>query len=188
MSGGNGPPDPATRAALIAFIAFITCERLFELWLSARNARRLAARGAVEHGRGHFPLFVALHALFPLALVAEVLFLGTRPGTAWPAWLALLVAAEALRLAAIRALGGFWNVRIWVLPGAGPVRRGAYRFLRHPNYLAGTLAVLAGRRRGCPAGPAHRGSAALLSGRVPAPRRLAALVPPPGCAPRVPRR
>jgi len=143
VSGGNGPPDPATRAALIAFIAFVTCERLFELWLSARNARRLAARGAVEHGRGHFPLFVALHVLFPLALVAEVLFLGTRPGTAWPAWLALLVAAEALRLAAIRALGGFWNVRIWVLPGAEPVRRGPYRFLRHPNYLAVTLELLA---------------------------------------------
>ena len=34
-------------------------------------------------------------------------------------------------------------MRIWVLPGATPVRRGPYRWLRHPNYLAVVLELAA---------------------------------------------
>jgi methyltransferase len=44
-----------------------------------------------------------------------------------------------LRYWCILTLGVFWNTRILVLPGAAAVRRGPYRFLRHPNYLVVTL-------------------------------------------------
>ena len=139
MSPAAGPP----LIALGAVLAVIALERAFELLLSARNQRRLVAAGAVEHGRAHFPVFVALHALWPVALVAEVVAAGARPGPWWPAWLGVALAAQGLRAAAIAALGGRWTVRVLALPGAPLVRRGPYRLLRHPNYLAVTLELAA---------------------------------------------
>lgn len=132
-----------TTAALVLFLAVLAAQRAGELVLSARNARRLLARGAREHAAGHFPLLVLVHVLFPILLVIDVLGLGARPGPAWPAWLALWFGAQALRCAAVRALGGRWTVRIFVLPGAPLVRDGPYRFLRHPNYVAVVLELVA---------------------------------------------
>jgi methyltransferase len=127
---------------LAGFLVLVVLQRVAELLLSARNARRLRARGGREHGRGHFPLLVLVHTAFPLALAAEVLLGGVRPGPLGPLWAALWVAAQALRYAAIRALGERWNVRIWVVPGAPLVRRGPYRWMPHPNYLAVVIELL----------------------------------------------
>ena len=128
---------------LVAFLAYHAAQRLSELALSARNARRLLERGAREHGRGHFPAMVAMHALFPVAIVAEVLALGARPDRLAPLWIVLFVAAQGLRIASMRALGGSWTARVIVLDGAPLVRHGPYRFLRHPNYLAVGIELLA---------------------------------------------
>lgn len=142
MSGAPSP-DPVSIRALALVLALILGQRIPELLLSARNDRRLKARGAREYGRGHFPWLVLLHVLFPVGLVAEVLGLGTRPGPLWPLWLGVWLAAQALRLSAIRALGEYWSVRVWVVPGAPLVRRGPYRRLRHPSYIAVTAELLA---------------------------------------------
>ena len=130
--------------ALASFVTLLAAERITELALSARHVRTLRARGAVESGRGHFPLLVALHVLFFPALAAEVLWLGARPRPAWPLWLALFAAAQALRFASLRALGQHWTVRILVVPGEPLVRHGVYRILRHPNYVAVALELLTG--------------------------------------------
>jgi len=129
--------------ALATFLAVLAAQRLSELRLSAVHARRLVARGAREYGARHFPLIVLVHVLFPLCLVAEVMLLGARPGRFWPLWLGLWLAAQALRYASIRSLGERWTVRILVLPDEPLVRRGPYRFMRHPNYLAVVLELLA---------------------------------------------
>jgi methyltransferase len=134
----------ALRIALAVFLAVIVAQRLGELWRSARNRRRLEARGAQEHGAGHFPLLVLVHVLYPLLLAAEVLWLGTRPSPTWPLWLGLWLGAQGLRYAAIHALGDHWNVRILVVPGARLVERGPYRWLRHPNYVAVVVELLSG--------------------------------------------
>lgn len=122
--------------AMGAYLALLALQRGAELALSKHHARRLVSRGAREFGRRHFVMFVALHALYPLLLLAEVSLLGARPPAAWPAWLMIWLAAQGLRVWAIASLGTFWNVRVWVVPGAAPVARGAYRFMRHPNYVA----------------------------------------------------
>jgi len=51
---------------------------------------------------------------------------------------------QGLRLWVVATLGIYWTTRIISLPGAPLVRRGPYRLLRHPNYLAvvGEIAVL----------------------------------------------
>jgi methyltransferase len=131
-----GAADSAPRFGLALFLAVLAAQRVGELVHSAHNVRGLRLRGAREYAAGHFPLLVVVHVLFPLCIVAEVVFFGTRPGPLWPAALALYVAAQALRYSAVRALGGRWSVGIWVLPGEPLVRRGPYRFLRHPNYVA----------------------------------------------------
>ena len=134
---------PPTALLLGVYLIVLAIQRIAELAISKRHARALAARGAQEFGRRHFAMFVALHALYPLLLVTEVAVFGARPPAAWPAWLVLWLGAQALRVWAIASLGTFWNVRVWVLPGAAPVARGAYRFLRHPNYVAVVLEFIA---------------------------------------------
>ena len=125
----------ATGTALVAYLAVLALQRTGELVLSRRNLARLRDRGGRESGARHFPLFVLLHAGYPVLLALEVRA-GASPGPEWPLWLAVWLGAQALRIAAMRALGERWNVRIVVLPGAPPVVRGVYRWLRHPNYVA----------------------------------------------------
>jgi methyltransferase len=131
-------PAPVPWGALGAYLAIVALQRVGELALSARNRSRLAARGAREVSATHFSLFVLLHAGYPVALVAEIMA-GAQPPAYWPWALAVWLVAQALRIAAIAALGERWNVRIVVLPGEPPVSRGIYRWLRHPNYVAVAL-------------------------------------------------
>src|SRR5207245_1954463 len=85
----------------------------------------------------------AVHALFLPACAAEVLLLHRPfPGALGWACAATAVCAQILRWWAIRSLGWRWNVRVIVVPGEPPVRKGPYRFLRHPNYLAVAVEML----------------------------------------------
>jgi methyltransferase len=123
----------------IIILALVTLQRVGELWLSNHNTRRLLAQGAVEHGRAHYPLIVAVHAawlvvLWWLAPVRPVLAL----------WLAFYVLLQIARIWVLATLGQRWTTRIIVLPGAPLVKAGPYRFVSHPNYVvvAAEIAVL----------------------------------------------
>lgn len=129
---------PATLDLYLALIALVALERLVELALSTRNARRALAAGGVEaESRGAYAAMVGTHAAFLLAAPLEVALWAPPfvPAVGWP-MLALVVAAMALRYWAIAALGARWNTRVIVLPGAPAVTGGPYRFVRHPNYVA----------------------------------------------------
>src|SRR5213083_2095048 len=41
------------------------------------------------------------------------------------------------------SLGRRWNTRIIVIPGLKPVARGPYRYIRHPNYVAIAVELIA---------------------------------------------
>lgn len=121
----------------IAILALVTAQRLFELWLSSRNTRRLLARGAREHGRGHYPAMIALHASW---LGALWWFAPGRPVSV--PLLALYLLVQLARAWAVGSLGERWTTRIIVLPAAPLVKRGPYRFVRHPNYAIVTLELV----------------------------------------------
>ena len=124
-------------ALYLAFLGLLYAERLVELLVSRRNARLALAAGGVETGKGHFPVMVVVHALFPLACAIEVLALHRGfPGVVGYAALAVALGAQALRWWVVATLGWRWNTRIIVVPGAQPVTAGPYRYLRHPNYVA----------------------------------------------------
>lgn len=117
-----GPPQVA--ALLLALL------RLAELGLSARNLKHLKAQGGREHGAGHYPLMVALHAVW---LVWIFLLPAERTPNPW--LLSLFALLLAGRFWVIASLGRYWTTRVVALPGVPLIRRGPYRWLRHPNYL-----------------------------------------------------
>jgi methyltransferase len=133
-----------TRRFYVALVALVAVERVVELVLSRRNAGRLLARGAVEVGRGHYPWMVLAHTLFLFACPLEVLAL-RRP---WIPVLGvsmtlLLAATMALRYWVVFTLGERWCTRVVYLPGEPRIRTGPYRLMRHPNYLAVVLELIA---------------------------------------------
>ena len=115
----------------------VAAQRLWELWLADRNTRRLLADGAVEVGAAHYPLFVLLHASW-LAAIAIVTPWTSVPN---PWWLGLYLLLQFGRLWVITTLGRFWTTRIITLPAAPLVRRGPYRFVRHPNYVVASMEI-----------------------------------------------
>jgi methyltransferase len=124
----------------LVFLSLFAAERAAELLLSRRNARLALAQGAVETGAVHFRWMALLHAAWFAACAIEAA--RRSPPIALAALAAAVaIAAQALRWWAIASLGARWNVRVIALPGAAPVRRGPYRFVRHPNYLAVILEI-----------------------------------------------
>jgi methyltransferase len=118
-------------------ILAVAVERLVELVVSKRNAKWAFANGGREFGRDHYPVMVATHTALLLGCVLEVWLLD-RPFLPWLGWsmLAVAVAAQILRWWCIATLGKRWNTLVIVLPDVPLVRRGPYRWLHHPNYVA----------------------------------------------------
>ena len=123
--------------AYLALLAGLATERLYELWLSKRHARRMLSRGAIEVGRGHYYAMIGFHTCFILACGAE----GTFSKSYFPHWLSILgltgaAMAQALRYWSVTTLGENWNTRVIVVPNQPPITSGPYRYIRHPNYTA----------------------------------------------------
>lgn len=137
-------PDVDSRWLYGVLLLTVVLERLLEQWIAGRNARRLRERGGYEVGGEHYPWMVAMHAAFLVACPLEV-WLAERP---WRpllggAMVALLIATMGLRYWVIATLGDRWTTRVFVVPGEERIHGGPYRWLRHPNYLAVRLEVLA---------------------------------------------
>lgn len=116
-------------------VGLVLLQRLVELGLARRNTRALLAAGGVEHGEGHYPAMVAMHGAWLASLALAV-----GPATPVDPWLfGAFLAIQPLRVWTMASLGRFWTTRIIVVPGAPPVRRGPYRWLRHPNYVVVAL-------------------------------------------------
>jgi len=123
-----------------AIIAAVAVQRLAELAWARHNTTRLLAQGAVETGARHYPLIVLLH----VSWLGAITLLLPRPAAIFAVPLALFVLLQFARLWVLASLGPFFTTRIVTLPGAPLVRKGPYRFVRHPNYLvvAGEIATL----------------------------------------------
>jgi methyltransferase len=120
-------------------LAFLTAQRLAELWWARRNEARLLAAGGVEYGRSHFPLMILLHSAWLAGM-----WLLAYGRSVDPTFLALFIVLQIGRLWVLLTLGRRWTIRVIVMPGEQPVARGPYRLLRHPNYavVSGEVAVV----------------------------------------------
>jgi len=118
----------------------VALQRLGEMAYARRNMKRLLAQGAREIGAGHYPLIVLLHAVWLLLMFVLV----PADADISVPLLAAFVILQGLRVWIVLTLGPYWTTRIVTLPAAPLVRRGPYRYLRHPNYVVviGEIALL----------------------------------------------
>lgn len=121
-----------------ALLLLATAQRLAELFLARRNTIQLLGEGAYEVGRGHYPVLVFIHVAWLVALWT-LLLMGMAGFVTWAA--IAYLAVQGLRLWTLMSLGRYWTTRIIVAPDAPLVRKGPYRFLRHPNYLVVALEI-----------------------------------------------
>jgi len=139
---------PASTIAYLSLLAAVGAGRLIEMRLSRRHQRALAERGARRATEPGFVFMVALHTGVLVAAALEVVLL-RRPFTfvlGLPALVAFLL-ANVLRWWVIATMGPHWNVQV-VDSISGPlelgiVTGGPYRWVRHPNYVAVFVELLA---------------------------------------------
>ena len=116
----------------VLFISFIILLRIGELILSKRNERWLVKNGAIEFGKKHYPYIVSLHILFFISLIFEY----SRQQTS--SYNILLIIVYILLVAfktwVILSLGKFWNTKIFHIQNISLIKKGPYKYFKHPNY------------------------------------------------------
>ena len=121
---------------IVLAFAVIFVPMIAETIVSARHDRALRARGAVEPQGDVYRLMQLAYPGAFLVLLAE----GALRGVGWDAvtvtGAAIFAGAKALKYWAIASLGERWTFRVLVPPGSTPTRRGPYRWVDHPNYVA----------------------------------------------------
>jgi methyltransferase len=130
------------QALLLGLFVAIAIQRITELRLAKRNLQWALEQGGRLIEEPHYWMFFVLHTGWLLAWPLEAWFRGPDLAPGWPVWLTIFVLAESLRYWAIASLGPRWNTKIVVLDGAPLIRRGPYRWIPHPNYLAVALELL----------------------------------------------
>ena len=119
--------------AFTCFISFIILLRIGELILSRRNEIWLLQNGAIEYGQKHYPYIVALHILFIISLIEEYSIKQTASFSL--IFLVLYFLCLAFKVWVIRSLGKFWNTKIYHISGLPSIKKGLYKYIKHPNYL-----------------------------------------------------
>jgi methyltransferase len=124
-------------SAFFVLVGLVAAMRLVELGISQRHRRELVRLGARPVTETGFGVMVALHAGILAGSILEVLLARRSVPLALAAGASIgVVAANVLRIWAIRTLGRHWNVRVVDSTALGVVGSGPYRFIRHPNYVA----------------------------------------------------
>jgi methyltransferase len=120
-------------------LAYITVQRIAELWWAKQNEARLVAAGGVEFGGSHLPLMQLLHAAWLLGMWGLA-----YDHPVQPLLLTLFVLLQIGRFWVLSTLGWRWTIRVIAVPGETLVAGGPYRFFRHPNYaiVIGEIAVV----------------------------------------------
>lgn len=130
--------------AYLTVVFAVALERIVELFVSNRNAQSAFDQGGKEYGQGHFGFMKVMHTLFLIACPAEVLLLDRNPEPwLWVPMFLVVLGTMSLRYWAIGTLGSRWNTRVIVVPGLQAVSEGPYKYMRHPNYVAVVLELIA---------------------------------------------
>ncbi|HLS23965.1 MAG TPA: isoprenylcysteine carboxylmethyltransferase family protein [Pseudogracilibacillus sp.] len=119
-------------------ILFIIVQRLVELYIARKNEQWMKARGGIEVGRDHYKWFLILQLLFFVSLLVEFhvkLIEQTGELPVYATFLFLFVLAQFGRFWCILSLGRFWNTKIIVLPKITIIKKGPYKYVKHPNYI-----------------------------------------------------
>ncbi|MGE6629666.1 isoprenylcysteine carboxyl methyltransferase family protein [Bacillus sp. NPDC077027] len=123
-------------------IGFFVCQRLVELIVAKRNEKKVRAMGAIEFGSDHYPYMVAMHVSFFGVFITETLLFHKQPSRFFVLWLFILIVTQVVRYWALFSLGTYWNTKILVVPNAKMIKKGPYRWIKHPNYMVVAIEFL----------------------------------------------
>ena len=115
------------------FIALVILLRTGELLLSKKNEKWLLQNGAIEYGSKHYPLMVTLHVCFIISLIFEYATQQTASYSLF--FIVFYFLLIAFKTWIILSLGKYWNTKIYRIRGFPLIKKGPYKYLRHPNYL-----------------------------------------------------
>jgi methyltransferase len=116
----------------IFFISFVILLRIGELLLSKKNEKWLLQNDAIEYGKNQYPFIVALHVLFFISLILECVAQGQCKADLF--FLLFYFVLIGFKTWVILSLGKFWNTKIYRIPDAALIRKGPYKYVKHPNY------------------------------------------------------
>ncbi len=128
----------------LALLLAVAAMRIFELRISKRHQQEMAARGAAKVNDPNFRWMALFHTLVLIGAAAEVVFLRRPflPSLAIP-MLVLFITANIVRWWVIRTLGEHWNVQVMDSTRLGVITSGPFRYVRHPNYAAVFVEMIA---------------------------------------------
>jgi methyltransferase len=130
--------------AFLALLIAVAILRLLELRISRRHQQQLVSRGAAKVNEPKFRWMVALHTAVLIGAAVEVVTLKRPFIPALAAVMfALFLAANGVRWWVISTLGQHWNVQVMDSTRLGVISSGPFRFVRHPNYAAVFMEMLA---------------------------------------------
>lgn len=117
-------------------IFFIIGQRLVELVIAKNNEKWMKARGGIEAGSEHYKWFVYLHILFFISIMLEIFSKPDHVTIGFNyVYFTLFFAAQLTRIWCIYSLGRFWNTKIIILPRVALIKKGPYKYVKHPNYI-----------------------------------------------------
>lgn len=135
--------DMSVRAYILLLI-LVGLVRLAEIRVSQRNQRRLTAKGIAKVPEPHFCWMVLFHGGILVSAGLEVMAFHRPliPVLAWSMAL-IFVLANGLRWWVIHIMAEHWNIQVMNSAEIGVVIDGPFRWIRHPNYVAVFVEMIA---------------------------------------------
>jgi methyltransferase len=121
---------------------FIIIQRVIELGIAKNNEKKLKMRGALEYGQEHYKFFIILHSMFFISILIENYFIRYIEIRFFTFLLIVFIVLQLARVWVISTLGERWNTKIIILPNEKLVKRGLYKYIKHPNYIIVTIELL----------------------------------------------
>jgi methyltransferase len=135
---------PLSALLFLQLLLVVAALRIVELRISKRHQKDMKAQGAAKAKDPIFPVMAMFHTLVLIGAAVEVVFLHRPflPALAIP-MIALFVLANMVRWWVIRTLGQHWNVEVMDSTRLGVITTGPFRYVRHPNYAAVFVEMIA---------------------------------------------
>lgn len=127
----------------LALLTITLGPMLLEARLAARNDRALRATGAVEPGGDVYGVMQFAYPACFLAMAGEAWLRGAGFDRLFAAGAAVFAASKFLKYWAIATLGPRWSFRVLVPVDSTRITSGPYRLMRHPNYVAVAMELVA---------------------------------------------
>jgi methyltransferase len=125
-------------------VGFTIIQRIAELFWAKRNENLLVKKGAKIINETNYLFMVVLHSSWLVSLAYFAFFEKLQfSNTLFLIGLIVFIIGQGLRISAIYTLGERWSTRIVILAEAPAIKKGLFKFVKHPNYLGVILEIVA---------------------------------------------